>query len=144
MLQFIEVKVKYGKIMENGLQKKTSEPYLVDALSFTEAEKRIIKEVSAYISGEFEVCAVKKSNVEEVLFSDAEMASRYFKTKIITITIDEKTGLEKRTAHHLLVQATTFKDAFSRVEKEMSNTMADYEIASITETMIMDVFLYQH
>lgn len=141
MKQFIEVKVKYEKTMENGLQKKISEPYVVDALSFTEAEKRITEEVSQYISGNFEVCAVKKSNIKEVVFSDDAAADRYFKAKVQILTTDEKTGQEKRSAYHLLVQAATFKDAFIRAEREMNGTMADYEISSIAETMIIEVFV---
>lgn len=143
MQQFIEAKVKYEKVMENGLQKKVSEPYLVDALSFTEAEKRITDEVSSYISGVFEVCAVKKSNIKEIWFSDDADADRFYKAKVQFITIDERTEQEKRSNNYMLVQAGTIKDALSRVEKEMNGTMIDYVITSIAETQIMDVFVYQ-
>ena len=124
--------------MENGVQKKVTEPYLVDALSFTEAEARIIEEVKPFISGEFIVADIKRARLAELFFN--ENGDRYYKFKILFITLDEKSGVEKKTAAQMLAQASDIKDAISVLENGMKGTMDDYEIASVSETMIMDVF----
>lgn len=126
--------------MENGMQKKVSEPYLVDALSFTEAEARIIKEITPYISGEFEVANIKKANYSEIFFD--ETADKWFKCKLNFITLDEKSGMEKRTASYMLVQASDFSQALARLIDGMKGTLADYEVASIAETALIEVYQY--
>lgn len=131
-------KVSYEKILENGMQKKVTEPYLVDALSFTEAEARIIEEMSPFITGEFTVSAVGRAKLSEVFFN--EDGDRYYKVKIYFITLDEKSGIEKKTAAQMLVQASNLKEAITVLEEGMKGTLADYTIASIAETQIMDVY----
>lgn len=126
--------------MEDGLQKKVTEAYTVDALSFTEAEASIIEEMSAYISGEFEVKDIKKASYGEVFFSDNAAADRWYKTKLQFITIDEKTEKEKRSNVNYLVHAASLPEAVSNINEVMGGTMVDYVIASIAETQIMDVF----
>ena len=139
---WFECKIRYEKVMENGLQKKVTEQYVVDALSFSEAEKRIIEEMSAYISGEFEVTDVKKAAYKEVFFSDADLEDRYYKAKLQFITIDEKTMKEKRSNVTYLVQADTLDGAVKNINEVMDGTMIDYEKSNIAETKIMDVFEY--
>ena len=124
--------------LENGMQKKVTEPYLVDALSFTEAEARIIEEVSPFISGEFSVSAVKRANFSELFFD--ETGDRWYKCKLNFITLDEKSGMEKRTASYMLVQAADFETALKNLVEGMKGTMADWVIVSITETPLMDVY----
>lgn len=131
-------KVSYEKILENGMQKKVTEPYLVDALSFTEAEARIIEEMSPFITGEFTVSAVGRAKLSEVFFN--EDGDRYYKAKIYFITLDEKSGIEKKTAAQMLVQASNLKEVITVLEEGMKGTLADYTIASIAETQIMDVY----
>lgn len=138
MALYIETKIRYDKVMENGINKKVTEPYLVDALSFTEAEARIIEEQSPYISGEFSVSAVKKTNIAEI-FRDST-GDRWYNCKLAFITIDEKTAQEKRTNSHILVQASDFRNAYENLINGMKGTMADFEIVSISETPIMDVY----
>ena len=140
---WFECKVRYEKVMEDGLQKKVTEQYAVDALSFSEAEKRIIEEMSAYISGEFEVTDVKKAQYKEVFFDDAEMSDRYYKAKLAFITIDEKTEKEKRSNVTYLVQAATLDGAVKNINEVMDSTMIDYEKSNIAETKIIDVFEYK-
>lgn len=140
MTQWIETKVKYEKTMENGLQKKVTEPYLVDALSFTEAESRIIEEITPFMSGEFTVSAVKKSNITEIFWNNSDNADKWFKVKVLFITINEKTMKEKRTASYILVQASDLHSALKHFDEGMKGTMTDYQIASIAETPIMDVY----
>jgi len=124
------------------LQKKVTESYVVDALSFTEAEKRIMEEMSSYISGEFSVKDIKIAPYVEIIFSDEEMADRWYKCKVQHITIDEKTEKEKRSNVNYLVQAGTLNGAVKNIDEEMGGTMIDYVIASVAETALMDVFEY--
>ena len=138
MHSWFECKVSFEKVLENGMQKKVTEPYLVDALSFTEAEARIIEEIRPFISGEFTVTDIKRARLSELFFN--ENGDRFYKIKVYFITLDEKSGAEKKTAAQMLAQACTLKEAIAVLEEGMKGTMADYTIASVTETMLMDVF----
>lgn len=138
---WFECKVHYEKMQENGSVKKVNEPYLVDALTFTEAEQRINEEMKPYISGEFSISAVKKTKISEIFFD--ESGDRYYMVKVNFITLDEKSGTEKKSVSQILVQASDFDGAVARFRKGMEGTMADYEIGSITETMLMDVFPFK-
>ncbi len=137
-MNWFECKISYEKMMENGILKKVSEPYLVDALSFTEAEARIIEEIKPYISGEFTIADIKRARINELFFNDA--GDRYYRIKVHFITLDEKSGAEKKTAVQMLAQASDIKEAIAVLEEGMKGTMADYTIASVNETMLMDVF----
>jgi hypothetical protein len=128
--------------MEDGMQKKVKETYVVDALSFTEAEQRILEEMSSYISGEFDVDDIKKASYKEIIFSDDANADRWYKTKLEFITLDDKTEKEKRSAVNFLVQAGTLNGAVKNIDEAMGGTMNDYVIASVAETKLMDVFEY--
>lgn len=138
MALWFECKVRYDKMMENGTVKKVNEPYLVDALTFTEAEARIIEEMTPFISGEFSISAVKKTKISEIFFDDS--ADKYYMVKVNFITLDEKSGTEKKSASFILTQATDLEGALIRFKEGMKGTMADYDIASITETPLMDVY----
>ena len=139
---WFECKIRYEKVMEDGLQRKVNENYVVDALSFSEAEERIMEEMSSYISGEFTIKDIKIAPYKEIFFSDEEMADRWYKAKLQFITIDEKTEKEKRSNVNYLVQAGTLKGAVSNIESVMGTTMIDYVIAAVNETTLMDVFEY--
>ena len=138
MANWFECKIRYDKMQENGAVKKVTEPYLVDALSFTEAEARIIEEMKPFISGEFSVSAVKRSKIAEIFRDDS--ADRWYLVKVAFITIDEKTAIEKKSVTQMLVAGSVFKGAYDNLLEGMKSTLADYEIQSITETMLMDVF----
>lgn len=138
MALWFECKVRYDKMQENGTVKKVNEPYLVDALTFTEAEARIIEEMKPFISGEYSISSEKKTKISEIFFNDG--ADRFYLVKVNFITIDEIKGVEKKTTTQILVQASDFEDAVVKFNEGMKGTMADYEIGSITETLIMDVF----
>lgn len=142
MHNWFECKIRYEKVAENGMNKKVTEPYLVDALSFTEAESRIIEEITPFISGEFTVADIKRANYSELFPSEEEAADRWFKCKLYFITLDEKSGAEKKTSANMLVQAADLRDAVKKLDEGMKGTMADYVIASIAETAIMDVYPY--
>ncbi len=138
MALWFECKVRYDKMMENGTVKKVNEPYLVDALTFTEAEARIIEEITPFISGEFSISAVKKTKISEIFFDDS--ADKYYMVKVNFITLDEKSGVEKKSASFILTQACDLEGALNRFKEGMKGTMADYDIASIAETPLMDVY----
>ena len=124
MHTWFECKIRYEKTMENGMNKKVTEPYLVDALSFTEAEARIIEEMTPFISGEFTVSDIKRANYSELF------------------PCEEESGAEKKTSTQVLVQAADLRDAVKKLDEGMKGTMADYQIASVAETAIMDVYPY--
>lgn len=138
MANWFECKVRYDKLQENGAVKKVNEPYLVDALSFTEAEARIIEEQTPFISGDFSVSAVKRTKISEIFWN--ESGDRWYLVKVAFITIDERSGVEKRTSTLILVQASDFKEALDNFIEGMKGTMADYEVVSIAETPLMDVY----
>lgn len=139
MSQWFETKVKYDKTMlDTGAIKSVTEPYLVDALSFTEAEARITKEMEPFVSGELTVTAVRKVRFEDVLYHEG--GDRWYKVKINMITIDEKTGAEKRSASFSLVQASEFKLALDYILEAMKSVLFDFEIVNITEMAYIDVF----
>ena len=142
MHTWFECKIRYERVMENGMNKKVTEPYLVDALSFTEAEARIIEEMTPFISGEFTISDIKRANYSELFPSDEESADRWFKCKLIFITLDDKSGAEKKTSTQVLVQAADLRDAVKKLDEGMKGTMADYQIASVAETAIMGVYPY--
>lgn len=144
MALWFETKIRYDKMQENGAVKKVTEPYLVDALTFTDAEARIIEKIKPFISGEFSVSAVKKTKISEIFFDESDYADKYYMVKVNFITLDEKSGKEKKAASFILVQAGDFKNALGRFEDGMQGTLADYQIASITETPIMDVYPYEY
>ncbi|MBQ4525960.1 MAG: DUF4494 domain-containing protein [Bacteroidaceae bacterium] len=142
-MTWFECKIRYEKTLENGMVKKVTEPYLVDALSFTEAEARIIEEMKPFISGEFTVSDIKRANYSELFFCDEDAADRWFKSKLLFITLDEKSGNEKKVASNVLIQASDLRDAVKKLDEGMKGSMADYEIASMAETPIMDVYRYE-
>lgn len=141
MAQWIEVKVRYDKVTESGKTVKVTDPYLVDAISCTEAETRVVEEISPFISGDFNVLAVNKTKFSEIFW--AKTGDRFYRVKVNFITIDEKTATEKRAASYILVQASTFAEALDNFNKGMKGTMSDYEIEAIAETRIVDVYRFQ-
>ena len=135
-----ECKIQYEKTIENGMTKKVTEPYLVDALSFTEAEARIIEEISPFITGEFTVADIKRANYSELFYSEDASADRWYKAKLVFITLDDKTGKERKTSSMMLIQAIDLRSALKNLEEGMRGSMMDYVIASLQETPLMDVF----
>lgn len=138
MAIYIEANVRYERTTDStGKTQKVNEPYLVDAQSMSEAEARVTKEVSPFICGEFAVSATKQSNITEVFRGNGDW---WYKVKVNFITVDEKTGAEKKVPYYYLVQAPDLKSAYDSFVEKMRNTVDDYEVHSIIETKIMDVF----
>lgn len=143
MNTWFECRIRYEKTMMDGMQKKVTEPYLVDALSFTEAEARIIEEMMPFISGEFTVKDIRRASYGELFQTEEGDADRWYKCKLWYITLDEKSGAEKKQANTVLVQAADLRDAVKKLDEGMNRSLIDYVIASIAETGIMDVFPYE-
>ena len=141
---WFECKIRYEKIMEDGTPKKVNEVYVIDALSFSEAEERIMEEMSSYISGEIELVDVKIAPYKEIFFADNNLADRWFKAKVVYITIDERTQREKRMPVMVLVNAGNINSAIKNTDEVMGGTMIDYAITAIQETKIFDVFEYKN
>ena len=137
---WFETRIRYDKTMEDGRDKKVTEQYVVEALSFSEAEKRITEEMSHYVSGEFGVKAIKLAAYSETFFSDIDTDDKWFKAKLAFITLDEKTGREKRSPVTYLVQAASLDKARAYVKEVMEKTLIDYDVISISETHFIDVF----
>ena len=135
--------MRYERQMEDGIQKMVTETYVVDAFTFGEAEEAITKEMTAFVSGEFNVKNITPANYGEIFFSDNANDDKWYKAKLTFITRDEKTGKDKRSNTNYLVQAGSFNAAVKNVEQVMGTTMVDYVIANIAETNIMDVYEHQ-
>ena len=139
--KFFEVKIQYQKMQEDGKEKKVTEQYVVEALSFTEAESRIIEEITPYVSGEFDVVSEKIAPFNEIILSDKSDDDKWFISKVSLITLDEKTAKEKKQTFRYLVQARTSEFAMDYTKEMFSHGMSDYSIDSVQDTPIIDVFL---
>ena len=137
---WFETKIKYQKCMEDGSEKVVTEQYIVEALSCTEAEASIIKEMALYSHGETKVPSTKKANFSEIFFSDKDDDDKWFSAKLQFITIDEKSEKEKRSNVNYLVQAKSIARALRYVDEVIGKSMLDYDIVSLSETKIIDVF----
>lgn len=138
---WFECKVKYDKTLEDGTTKSVPEPYVVNALSFTEAEAKIMEEASAFISGVFEVTDIKKAKYVEVFFDDTDAtADKWYRAKVAFIFLDEKTAKERKNIVPYLVQASSFTKAVENINNVMSKNLGDYTIDTVSETKILDVF----
>lgn len=137
---WFETKIRYDKTQEDGSQKKVTELYVVDALSFGEAEEKITREMKSYISGEYSVKNITPANYHEIFFSDNSKDDKWYKAKLQFITIDEKTEKEKRQTVFYLVQGNSTESAQKAIAEVMGDTTMDYVVVSISETKILDVF----
>lgn len=139
---WFEAKVKYIKINEDGREKKVNEAYLLDAMSYTEAESRITHEMESVISGDYYISSLKKSNITELVPSEDENDDRWYKAKVNIIDADEVSGKGKSTAQYYLVAAADTDRALENLKKNLSTFVVPYEIANISDTKFIDVFPY--
>ena len=144
MNYWFECKVSYERQADSMGMKKVSESYLVDALSFTEAEKRIIKEIRPFVSvGELEVVNIRRARIAELFLNEEAEDDRYFRAKVNSITVDEKSGSEKKTSATMIVKSDSLPNAVTELKAQLDSQMASYEIAAVTDTQILDVFQYE-
>lgn len=144
MAIWFEAKIRYDKMGENGMVRKVTEPYLVDSVTCMNAEEIVVEKVAQFISGEFEVKSVKKTAIAEIFYDDSDYADKWYLVKFDFISLDEKSGREKKSRNLILVQAGDFENALGRFQDGMKGVMADYRIQSISETSYMDVFPYEY
>lgn len=137
---WFETKVRYDKTMDDGREKNVTEVFVVDALSFTEAETKITEEMSAYTSGETFIKAITRATYSEVFFSDNTEDDKWYRVKLAFITLDERTEKEKKTLVTYLFQAANIDKARAYVKEVMDKTAIDYEVVSISETPVLDIF----
>lgn len=138
---WFECKVKYIKTDENtGKEKKVTEPYLVDAVSFTEAESRIHEEMQSMIRGDFQVTNIRKADYSDLFPNFA--GDRWYKCKVSHLSIDENAGKKKKINSQMLVMADNVRDAYDNLMQGLSDMVVDFEVLSITESPLMDVFPY--
>jgi hypothetical protein len=140
MQTWFEVKVKYVKVDDDGREKKVSEVYLLDAVTFTDAETRIIKQLETMVRGEFIVDNIKKSNIVEIFPN--ETGEWWYKAKIGIVTIDEEKGKEKKINNYFLIAADDIKEALQRLEEGLSYILVPYQTTSLAICNIVDVFPY--
>ena len=141
--ELFECRVHYEQTQDNGMVKKVTESYLVEAMSFTEAEARITEEMNAYLSGDFEVVSVVKRHYSEIIFTDDKLSCTWFKAKIFYIALDEKTGAEKKNSQLVLIQTKDFSGAVGVLNGFVATSLCDITISSLTEMPYMDYFSYE-
>ena len=141
--KYYEVKIQYQKMQEDGREKKVTEQYVVEALSFTESESRITEEMTPYISGEFDIVSEKIAPYNEIFISDRTDDDKWFISKVGFITLDERTDKEKKQTFRYLVQARTSELAMDYTKEMFSHGMSDYSIEAVQDTPTLDVFLYE-
>ena len=142
MANWYECKIRYEKTID-GKTKKVNESYLVDGLTYTEAETRILETLCQYISGEYTITNIKRSRIIEIFTSEVDAYDRWFNCKITIITLDEEKGVEKKTPQLMLVHADTIDTALARLREGLKDTLYDYTIVSIAESPILDYFPYK-
>lgn len=134
---FFESKVRREALTEDGTQAKINSLYVIDAMSFSECEARVTEFVASYASGEFEVLTETRAPYKEIIFSeDCEM---WYRVKVAFITLNEKTGKQKKTKETYLVQANTIDGAKKNFDEMMKGTMIDYVIEGLHESAIEDI-----
>lgn len=137
------VGVRYQKILEDGTEAKTTEQYVVEALSWTESESTTTNNMAAYNHGDMDIVTMKKANFSELFLSERDDEDKYYECSINIISVDEKSSKEKRSKVRYLVQGKSFENAKKNLDEAMSGTMLDYEVAGLKETSIIDIFLYK-
>jgi Domain of unknown function (DUF4494) len=140
MNSWYTIKIKFIKEFTDGTLKRVTEPYLVNSMSFTEAEARIYKEVGEYVRGEFLVTSISKTDFADIFdFDDSEV---WYKAKMTYSTEDADSGKEKKVNSNYLVGAHNVKEAYERLEESLKGLMASFEIPAIAKTQIVDIFPY--
>ncbi len=143
MKEYIESNVKYERQAEDGLLKKVTERYIVDAISFSEAENRLLEEVGPFAAGEVIVNDMKRVQYMELFETTDESADKFFKVRISILYVDEETGKERRQTANLLVQASDIPNSLERMREAMKGYMLDFDIVNVADTKIMDVYHYK-
>ncbi len=132
-------KIRYQKEDETGRLKTTNEAYLVDALSYTEAEAKLYSQIVTDAS-DFSVTAISRMRLAD-LFT-FETGEKWFKCKVIYYSIDDKSGKEKKVVNYMLLNADDISEALTRITDSLKTMLVPYETTDINLTPILDVFPY--
>ena len=135
-----QVKVRLNRVQEDGSTKQVSEVYLVETAHFGVAERTVQKEIAPTASGNFDIVAISRKNYAEVLRGQEDAAEKWFHCRLNMITLDEKSGREKKSPFDLLVNADTAMDAHKCVDEHMRGSISDYVVEKVEETKILEVF----
>lgn len=141
--KYFEVKIQYQKMQEDGKEKKVTEQYVVEAMSFTEAESRIAEEMLPYTDGDLDVVSEKIAPFNEIFISDRTDDDKWFISKVAFITIDEKTAKDKKQTFRYLVQAATSEIALDYTKTMLHQCLSDYSIDSVQDTPTLNVFIHE-
>lgn len=136
---WFECKVRYEQTQEDGMNKMVTETYVYKAADFGEAYDKAIKNMSTFISGEFEITAMKIAQYKEIITQDERTEEKYYRVKVNLIILDEKTQKEKKTACYYLVNADSVEKARKYTDTAFSDTLIDYVIEAVQEAKIIDV-----
>ncbi|PHR28242.1 MAG: hypothetical protein COA38_12395 [Fluviicola sp.] len=140
MNNWFTVKVKYTKQLDNGALKRVSEPYLLAAMTFTDAEARIYEELGQIIRGEFNVVGISRTEIHDIFaYDDADV---WYKCKVRYESMDADTEKAKKVNQNFLVSAESVKEAYERIQESLSTLMVDFEIPSIIVSPIVEIFPY--
>ena len=140
MQNWFECTLKCVRVDNDGRERKVSENYLIDAVSFTDAEARMTEQGQQITRGEFQVKNIRQSNVIEVF--PANDGGYWYKAKISLVTIDERAGKEKKITEYFLVEAADIEEAFSALKDGLSYILVPYEVLSVSLTTVCDVYPY--
>ena len=136
---WFECKVRYEQTQEDGMNKMVTETYVYKAADFGEAYDKATKDMSTFISGEFGITGMKIAQYGDVFIQDERTEEKFYRVKVNFIVLDEKTNKEKKIAQYYLVNADSVEKARKYTDTALSQTMADFIIVSVQETMIIDV-----
>jgi len=140
MNQWFEVKSKCVRQQEDGTLKRVTETYIIDALSFSEAEARYNKKIGAEIPGEFNIVAIKIKSIADVFkYEDSE---EWYEAKVKFVSIDTDSGKEKKVSNTMIVTASTVKEAYERIKGSLSDMTIGFTITDTKQTSIMEVLPY--
>ena len=141
MQTWFECKVKYNKTLQSGKEQLVTENFLLDAVSFTDAETRMMRQMQEMVRGEFNVTDIKKSRIGEVFPYDT--GEWWFKATINLVTIDEEAGKEKKMRTYYLIMADDIKEALQRLDESLSYLVIPYVVSALAVSTIVDVFPYE-
>lgn len=138
MNSWFTVKVRYTKQLENGCFKRVSEPYLVAAMTFTDAEARIFEELASSIRGEFSVINIARTDFHDIF--QYEDSDTWYKCKISFEGASEDSEKPKKVSQNFLIGASSVKEATERLTESLSTLMVDFNVTSVNVTGIVDIF----
>ena len=138
MSNWFTVKVKYTKQLDNGSLKRVSEPYLLSAMTFTDAEASIYEELGAVIRGEFNVTGISRTELNDIFAYDD--TGVWYKCKVVYDNLDADTDKAKKVSQNFLVEASSVKEAYERLTDNLKGMLVEFQIPSVMVSPIVEIF----